>query len=86
VGSRQLELALKLEPLLRAKAKENQKLSDGKGKQKSADLKATPIETRAELAKIAGVSHDTIAFTRSPRLTPTACAGWPTASRDTLPA
>ena len=52
---------MKLEPLLRVKAKENQRLSDGKGKQKSADLKAEPIETRQELAKAAGVSHDTIA-------------------------
>jgi len=56
-----VELVLKLEPLLRVKAKENQRLSDGKGKQKSADLKAEPIETRQELAKAAGVSHDTIA-------------------------
>ena len=56
-----VELVLKLEPLLRVKAKENQRLSDGKGKQKSADLKAEPIETRQELAHAAGVSHDTIA-------------------------
>ena len=50
-----------LEPLLRIKAKENQKLSEGKGKQKSADLKSVPVETRVELAKAAHVSYDTIA-------------------------
>jgi len=56
-----VELVLKLEPLLRIKAKENQKLSEGKGKQKSADLKSVPVETRVELAKAAHVSYDTIA-------------------------
>lgn len=53
------ELALKLEPLIAARAKKNQQLSEGRGKKgpkKSADL----LETRDELAKIAGVSHDTI--------------------------
>jgi N6-adenosine-specific RNA methylase IME4 len=54
-------LALQLEEVFSAKAKENLKLSDGKGKQKSAELKIEPIETRKELAKIANVSHDTIA-------------------------
>lgn len=57
------ELALALEPLIRAKAKENQ----GHGQtapgqtlpQNSA--KASPVDTRKELAKAAGVSHDTIA-------------------------
>lgn len=51
------ELALKLEPLIAAKAKENQRLSDGpdKGRQKSAHLSKT-VKTRDELAKIAGVS------------------------------
>lgn len=49
-------LVLKLEPLIAAQAKE--RMSDGgKGKQISADLKG---QTRDELAKIAGVSHDTI--------------------------
>jgi len=54
------ELALALEPLFESKAKENQKLSNGagnKGSQISANLK---IDTRQELAKVAGVSHDTI--------------------------
>jgi N6-adenosine-specific RNA methylase IME4 len=54
-------LALQLEEVFSEKAKENLKLSDGKGKQKSAELKIEPIETRKELAKVANVSHDTIA-------------------------
>ena len=54
-------LALELEGVFSAMAKENQAIQF-KGnslKQKSAEVK--PIETRAELAKIANVSHDTIA-------------------------
>lgn len=54
-------LALELESLFREKAKENQAIQF-KGnslKQKSAEVK--PIETRKELAKVASVSHDTIA-------------------------
>ena len=54
-------LALQLEEVFKEKAKENLKLSDGKGKQKSAEVKVEPIETRKELAKVANVSHDTIA-------------------------
>lgn len=54
-------LALELEDVFRIKAKENLKLSQGKGKQKSANLKVEPIETRKELSKVASVSHDTIA-------------------------
>ena len=53
-------LALVLKPLLAAKAKENLKLSLGrgvKGSQISVDLK---VDTQKEMAKIAGVSHDTI--------------------------
>lgn len=56
------ELALKLEPLISLRAKENLIASGGdkkSGLQKSVD----PIEkfdTQKELAKIAGVSHDTI--------------------------
>jgi hypothetical protein len=56
------ELALKLEPLLAARAKERQQLSEGpgiKGTQKSAYLSRG--ETRDELVAIAGISHDTIA-------------------------
>ena len=46
-----------MKPLISKKAKENQKRSGGAVPQKSAE----PVETRKELAKIAGVSHDTIA-------------------------
>lgn len=51
-------LALKLKPLIAAKAKERQRDSGGAVVQKSAE---PPIKTRDELATIAGVSHDTIA-------------------------
>ena len=51
-------LALKLKPVIAAKAKEKQIESGGAVPQKSAK---PPIETRAEIAKAAGVSHDTIA-------------------------
>ena len=47
--------------VVRPRPLQNSVKADGKGKQKSADLKAEPIETRQELAKAAGVSHDTIA-------------------------
>jgi 16S rRNA G966 N2-methylase RsmD len=56
------ELALKLEPLIAAKAKENQIArkggQHGTSPQNSAEL--FPVETRVEVAKVAGVSHDTI--------------------------
>ena len=52
-------LALKLEDVIKERAKENQKLSEGKGCQKSD--KVNPIDTKKELATLAGVSHDTIA-------------------------
>ena len=51
-------LALQLEPLISEKAKVKQIESGGAVPQKSAK---PPIDTRAELATIAGVSHDTIA-------------------------
>lgn len=54
-------LALQLEDVFKVKAKENQKLSDGKGIQKSEDLKKPEIVTIKEVAKVAQVSHDTIA-------------------------
>jgi N6-adenosine-specific RNA methylase IME4 len=57
-----VELALKLEPLMKDRAKHNQRLSCGRGKkgcQKSDNL--NPVDTKRELATIAGVSHDTIA-------------------------
>ena len=44
-------LALQLEDVFKAKAKENQKISEGKGKQISAEVKVEPIETRQEIAK-----------------------------------
>lgn len=56
-------LALALEQVFRDKAKENLKLSEGRGKKGlhiSANL-IDKIDTRQELAKIASVSHDTIA-------------------------
>lgn len=51
------ELALRLEPLLAAQAKAKQRAAGGALPQKSAEAH---IETRRELARIAGVSHDTI--------------------------
>jgi len=51
-------LALELESVFSEKAKEKQKESGGAVPQISAE---PPIETRKELAKIANVSHDTIA-------------------------
>ena len=41
-----------------AKAKEKMKLSEGKGIQKSEDLKESEIVTIKEVAKVANVSHD----------------------------
>lgn len=51
-------LALQLENVFKAKAKENLGKNQYSSPQKSAETK--PIETRQELAKIANVSHDTI--------------------------
>jgi len=51
------ELALKLEPLIAAQAREKQR--DG-GTQKLPQNSAEAVETRVELARVAGVSHDTI--------------------------
>ena len=54
-----VELVLKLEPLLRVKAKANQRAggqSSEVGRQKSDK----PLDTKRDLAKAAGVSHDTI--------------------------
>lgn len=50
------ELAFQICELIQEQAKENQKSAGGAVPQKSAE----PIDTRKELAKIAGVSHDTI--------------------------
>ena len=58
-------LALELEEVFKEKAKENLKAGAenfGKGTQISANpIEIKPIETRKELAKVANVSHDTIA-------------------------
>jgi len=55
------ELALRLKPLIAAKAKENERIR--KGNQPGATIQKSgnlPIGTDRELAKAAGVSHDTI--------------------------
>lgn len=49
-------LALKLKPIVAEQAKKNQIASGGAVPQKSVK----PIDTQKELAKVAGVSHDTI--------------------------
>ena len=49
-------LALELKPIIEEMAKANQRSAGGAVPQKSAEA----VETRRELAKIAGVSHDTI--------------------------
>jgi len=55
------ELALKLEPLIAAKAKERQRCGQG-GVLLSATLpEAKPIDTRAEVAKVAGIGERNIA-------------------------
>lgn len=60
-------LALKLEKLFKEKAKENQIIAGenfGKGCQtsdKAIEKEIEPIDTKKEIAKIAGTSHDTIA-------------------------
>lgn len=55
-----VELALRLEPLLAKKAKLEQQRKPESVPKTSAEQK-TERETRTKLAKIAGVSHDTIA-------------------------
>lgn len=54
-------LALELEEVFREKAKENQRMSEGKGIQISEYLKKPEVVTIKEVAKVANVSHDTIA-------------------------
>jgi|GEM_PF-3701104 len=52
---------MKIEGAIAERAKANQQQSEGrgaKGSQKSANL-IKPIDTRAEAARMAGVSHDT---------------------------
>ena len=58
------ELALKRKHIIAAKARENQshgQTAPGKTLLQNSAKAFTPIDTRAEIAKIAGVSHDTIA-------------------------
>lgn len=54
-----VELALKLEPLISAKAKDKEKHRKTTC-QKSDKSSTPPIDTKKELARVAGVSHDTI--------------------------
>ena len=57
------KLALRLKPVIAEKAKEQQlsTLKQGNTVPQISAKRGTPIETREELAKVAGVSHDTIA-------------------------
>jgi len=57
-------LALQLESVYNEKAKVKMKLSEGKGIQKSEDLKEPEFIVLKELGKVANVSHDTIARVR----------------------
>jgi phage N-6-adenine-methyltransferase len=54
------QLALRLKPVITEKAKENMSVGGKQGLQKSDKPCVTPIDTRQELAEIAGLSHDTI--------------------------
>jgi DNA modification methylase len=54
-------LALELESVFKAKAKENQAIQFKGNSLKQISAEVKPIETRQELAKVANVSHDTIA-------------------------
>ena len=58
-----VSLALELETTIAARAKENQKLSEGAGNKglTNSSNPVEPVNTRAELAKTAGVSEDTVA-------------------------
>lgn len=53
-------LALMLKPEIEKKAKEHERLSEGKGLLNSTNPKTTPIHTREEIAKLAGTSPDTV--------------------------
>lgn len=56
------DLALELEPLIAAKAKEKQREHGGTAPGRTlCQISDEVIDTKKELAKIAGVSHDTIA-------------------------
>jgi len=54
-----VELALKLEEIFQKQAKENEKRGGNSGKV-GRQISDNPVDTKKELAKVAGVSHDTI--------------------------
>ena len=54
-------LALKKEPIIAAIAKENQRLSEGRGQKGCQKSDKVNVDTKKEVAQIAGVSHDTVA-------------------------
>ena len=59
-------MALELKPLYAAKAKKNQGARTDILQKSAKSIKpAQPIDTRANIAKVAGVSHDTIAKGRA---------------------
>lgn len=55
---------MRLKPIIQEKAKENLSISGGDRKSENAksgsQISAKAIDTRVEIAKLAGVSHDTI--------------------------
>jgi len=53
-------LALRLKPVIAEKAKENQRGGQGGVLLSQKSVEAKPVDTQKELAKAAGVSHDTI--------------------------
>lgn len=53
-------LALRLKPLIAERAKANQAMG-GNNSEMGRQISAQPVKTRDELARAAGVSHDTIA-------------------------
>lgn len=55
------KLALRLKPVISEKAKENQRGGQGGILLSQKSVEAKPVDTQKELAKAAGVSHDTIA-------------------------
>lgn len=53
-------LALRLKPVISAKAKERQQGGQGGVLLSQKSVEAKPVDTQKELAKIANVSHDTM--------------------------
>ena len=49
-----------LEPLIAAKAKENLKTSTGGSEPQPCQISVKAVDTKREVAKLAGVSHETI--------------------------